>query len=48
MNINKNQYQNNIIKLSKLINHLEYFFENKKYNHKNFINKFSHEINIIK
>jgi hypothetical protein len=45
MNINKNQYQNNIIKLSKLINHLEHFFENKKYNHKNFINEFSQRIN---
>ena len=42
--INKETYKINIIKLSKLMNNLEIFFKKKKYNNKNFINKFSNQI----
>ena len=46
MKINKESYESNIIKMSKLINYLDIFFEKKEYNNKNFINKF--RINVQK
>ena len=45
MNIDKESYNLNIIKFSKLLNNLESFFKNKKYNNKNFIYKFNNKIN---
>jgi len=45
MKINKESYESNIKKLSKLINHLDIFFEKKDYNKNKFITKFSNKIN---
>ena len=44
MIINKELYETNIKKLSKLINHLDTFFEKKEYNKKDFINNFNKKI----
>ena len=45
MIINKELYESNIKKMSKLINHLDLFFEKKEYNKKDFITNFSKKIN---
>ena len=47
MKINKESYETNIIKMSKLINYLDIFFEKKEYNNKNFINKFRNNVQKI-
>ena len=43
--INKESYQDNILKMSKLLNYLNIFFQKKEYNKKNFISNFSKKIN---
>jgi len=45
MIINKDSYKDNILKMSKLLNYLDIFFQKKEYNKKNFINKLSKKIN---